>query len=418
MVKDLSHTLPLLLGTLFLSRSALLIVSLLSDPELNPTFSVLPTSCLNLFVFICVPQSFISCVVGWVGVFVTLGQCSVTVIQFCNNVLQQCFCNAPVTPGLRPGYDLPSSSSSFGFSHQGSPQRIFFLQFLLSTVSSSVTSTSAMSSFTTSINLLFGLPRFLFPGNSILSILLPIYPSSFLRRCPYHLSLASRVFSPNFPTCAVPLMYSFLILSILVTPNENRNIFNSATSISASCLFVSATVSNPYNIAGLTATLYTFPFTLAGTLLSQITPDILLHPFHPACTLFFTSLPHSPLLCTVEPRYLKSSTFATSSPCIFTVPLLLSCLSFTHMYSVFLLLTFIPLLSKAYLQLSSFSSTCRLRPTCDRKMLESCPNRRKNVRLVAEVVDDCKGQIRRSKVVVMFKPQSHRVYDQVTTYLR
>ena len=31
-------------------------------------------------------------------------------------------------------------------------------------------STSAMSSFTTSINLLFGLPRFLFPGNSILSI--------------------------------------------------------------------------------------------------------------------------------------------------------------------------------------------------------------------------------------------------------
>ena len=56
-----------------------------------------------------------------------------------------------------------SSSSSFGFSHQGSPQRIFFLQFLLSNVSSSVTSTSAMSSFTTSINLLFGLPRFLFP---------------------------------------------------------------------------------------------------------------------------------------------------------------------------------------------------------------------------------------------------------------
>ena len=181
----------------------------------------------------------------------------------------------------------PSSFSSFGFSHQGSPQRIFFLQFLISTVSSSVTSTSAMSSFTTSINLLFGL--FLFPGNSILSILLPIYPSSFPRRCPYHLSLASRVFSPNFPTCAVPLMYSFLILSILVTPNENRNIFNSATSISASCLFVTATVSNPYNIAGLTATLYTFPFTLAGTLLSQITPDILLHPFHPACTLFFTS---------------------------------------------------------------------------------------------------------------------------------
>ena len=200
------------------------------------------------------------------------------------------------------------SSSFFGFSHQGSPQRIFHFQLFLSSVSSSVTSTSAMSSFATSINLLFGLPRFPFPGNSILSTLLPIYPSSFLSTCSYHLSLASRVFSPNRPTCAVPLMSSFLILSILVTPNENRSIFNSATSISASCLFVSATVSNPYNIAGLTATLYTFPFTLAGTRLSQITPDILLQPFHPACTLFFTSLPHSPLLCTVEPRYLKSST--------------------------------------------------------------------------------------------------------------
>ena len=34
----------------------------------------------------------------------------------------------------------------------------------------------------------FGLPCFFFPGNSILSILLPIYSSSFLRRCPYRLS--------------------------------------------------------------------------------------------------------------------------------------------------------------------------------------------------------------------------------------
>ena len=147
---------------------------------------------------------------------------------------------------------LPLLLSAF----QGSSQRIFHLQLFLSSISSSVTSTSAMSSFTTSINLIFCLPRFIFPGSSILSILLPI-SSSFLRTYPYHLSLtlACRVFSPNRPACAVPLMYSFLILSILVTPNENRNIFNSATAISASCIFVSATVSNPYNIAGLTATL-------------------------------------------------------------------------------------------------------------------------------------------------------------------
>ena len=91
----LSHTPPLLLGTLFLSRSALLIMSLLSDPELNHTFSVLPTNCLNVSVVnvICFPQSFISCTVGWVGVFAMFCQCSVTVTMFRNNVLQQCICN-------------------------------------------------------------------------------------------------------------------------------------------------------------------------------------------------------------------------------------------------------------------------------------------------------------------------------------
>ena len=49
--------------------------------------------------------------------------------------------------------------------------------------------------------------------------------------------------------------------------------------------------------------------------------------------------------------------------------------------------------------------TTRLRPTCDRKMLQSWANRRKNVRLVAEVVrlvaevvGDRKGQISRNEV--------------------
>ena len=49
--------------------------------------------------------------------------------------------------------------------------------------------------------------------------------------------------------------------------------------------------------------------------------------------------------------------------------------------------------------------TTRLRPTCDRKMLKSWANRRKNVRqvaevvrLVAEVVGDRKGQTSRNKV--------------------
>ena len=123
--------------------------------------------------------------------------------------------------------------------------------------------------------------------------------------CPYHLSLPSLIFIPNRSTLTVLLMYSFLILSFLVTPIANLNIFISATSISFTCFFVTATVSSQYTIAGLTTELYTFPFTLAGNLLSQITPDAFLHPFHPACTLFFTSLSQPPLSYTVDSKYLK-----------------------------------------------------------------------------------------------------------------
>ena len=66
-----------------------------------------------------------------------------------------------------------------------------------------------------------------------------------------------------------------------------------------------------------------------------------------------------------------------------------------------------------------------LRPGYDLPATEKWANRRKNVRLVAEVVrlvaevvGDRNGQISRNKVVVMFKTRSHRAYDQVTTYLR
>ncbi|KAF7644357.1 hypothetical protein LDENG_00223490, partial [Lucifuga dentata] len=54
-----------------------------------------------------------------------------------------------------------------------------------------------MSSFTTSINLLFGLPLGLLPGSSNLSILLPICSLSLLCTCPNHLSLASLTLSPK-----------------------------------------------------------------------------------------------------------------------------------------------------------------------------------------------------------------------------
>ena len=215
-----------------------------------------------------------------------------------------------------------------------------------------------ISSFTTSKNLLFGLPLFLFPNNSISIIFLPTYSWSLLMTCPYHLSLPSLIFIPNHSTLTVLLMYLFLILSFLVTPIANFNIFISATSISSTCFFVTTTVSSPYTIAGLTTELYTFPFILAGNLLSQITPDTLFHPFHSACTLFFTSLSHPPLSCTVNSKYLNSFTLGTFVSSIFIVSL--SFHPFMHRYSVSDLLTFILLLSNAYLQDSNLCSISSL----------------------------------------------------------
>ncbi|KAI5102973.1 rho GTPase-activating protein 22-like [Silurus meridionalis] len=57
---------------------------------------------------------------------------------------------------------------------QGSPQRIIRLHTTLSSTSASFTPTTCMSSLTTFMNLLLGLPLFLLPGGSIFIILLPI----------------------------------------------------------------------------------------------------------------------------------------------------------------------------------------------------------------------------------------------------
>ncbi|KAI5089826.1 NK-tumor recognition protein isoform X1 [Silurus meridionalis] len=76
---------------------------------------------------------------------------------------------------------------------------------------------------------------------------------------PLHMAKPSQSRLPHLVTktsyMRCPLINSFLILSILVTSNENLNIFSSATSSSTSCPLLNATVSNPYNIAGLTTVL-------------------------------------------------------------------------------------------------------------------------------------------------------------------
>ncbi|KAF7705066.1 hypothetical protein HF521_020352, partial [Silurus meridionalis] len=124
-----------------------------------------------------------------------------------------------------------------------------------SSTSASFKPITCMSSLNTSINLLLGLPLYLLPSGSILSILLQIYPMSLLCTFPNHFNRASLALSPKRPTCAVSLINLFLILSIIVTTNEYLKIFSSATSSSTSCLLVDATVSKPYNFAGLTTVL-------------------------------------------------------------------------------------------------------------------------------------------------------------------
>lgn len=66
-------------------------------------------------------------------------------------------------------------------------------------------------------------------------------------------------------------------------------------------------VSKPRSTACWTTTFDTFPLVLDNSLLSNVTPDIFLHPFRPACMQLFTSFPQFLLLRSVDPKYLNSS---------------------------------------------------------------------------------------------------------------
>lgn len=77
-------------------------------------------------------------------------------------------------------------------------------------------------------------------------------------------------------------------------------------------------------------------------------PDTHLHPLHPLCSLFFTSLMHHPLLWMVDYSYLNSSSFTFSTFWVFT-------LSFTHVHSVLRPPTFI-LFSQEHTSTSPVSS--------------------------------------------------------------
>ena len=71
--------------------------------------------------------------------------------------------------------------------------------------------------------------------------------------------------------CNVYIMYSFFVLSPLVTRRAHRRIF-------ASCLFVIDTNVIPNNMAAITTILYAFPLILVEMFLLHVTPVTLLQP--------------------------------------------------------------------------------------------------------------------------------------------
>lgn len=99
-------------------------------------------------------------------------------------------------------------------------------------------------------------------------------------------------FQPKHLTFYVLQLHSFLILS-----KEKLKDLICTTSSFASCLFISATVSEPDSIAALTDVF--FSFIRADTLPSHTAHDISPHPSQPASMLFFPSFSHLWLFCLV-----------------------------------------------------------------------------------------------------------------------
>ena len=165
---------------------------------------------------------------------------------------------------------------------------MMFFQSVLFSMSFSLTPTFPISSFTTSKNLLFSLPLFLFPSNSISITLLCMYSWSLFMTCPYHLSLPFLIFIPNDSTLTVPIMYLFLILSCYSYSKPQH--FHLCNFHLFYLFFCDCHYLKSITITGLTTELYTIPFTLAGNLLLQITPDTFLHLFHSACTFLYLPL--------------------------------------------------------------------------------------------------------------------------------
>ena len=208
------------------------------------------------------------------------------------------------------GYDLLLLLSAF--SHQGSPQRIFNLQLLLSSASSSFTSIRCPLSPTSSLA---------FPASSFLAT-----PSSAsFSQYTHHLSSVhvhtTSVFLFSLQTvqpvlslwCTHSWFCPFLSLLMKIV---------TSSTLPPPCLFVSATVSNPYNISLVHLPFHSSWYSPIANHSCPTIPSCLYSLLHFSSAFSITLYSWAQIFEILHFRDLFSL--------IFTVPL--SCLSFTHMY--------------------------------------------------------------------------------------
>ena len=128
----------------------------------------------------------------------------------------------------------------------GSATRILFRHSALFRALSAVKLQAAMSLFTTSTQVNFGLPLVLLaPSTCIVSLRLTGAVIGLRCTCPNHLNRLSLILSPIGATPKLPRMNSFLILSFLVLPLSHLNILISATLVLCMCCLLAAQHSAP-----------------------------------------------------------------------------------------------------------------------------------------------------------------------------
>src|SRR6218665_1931376 len=199
------------------------------------------------------------------------------------------------------------------------------------------------------IYLFFCLPRLRSPRTSDFIILLMLVsPDRYT--CPYHLSLASRILSVMHATPIVFRMFSFLCISFREIPSIHLSILISVLSRSFSSFLLSVHASAPYIITGLIIVLYIFPLRATVILGSHITPVRSLHFCQAVLILFLTSCSQPPVLCIIDPKYLKSSTCFSVFPSLSTITSASSILEHT-IVSVLLVFILSPLLCSSFCHL-------------------------------------------------------------------